>query len=65
MRHLLFLATEGINIEFGGYQINTFLKAVYMKNGKDIKSLCFRAVSYIIKKALVIFGDQKLLKKKR
>ena len=65
MRCLLFLTTEGVDIEFSGHQMNVFLKAVYMKDGKDIKSLCFRAVSYIIKRAFVIFGDQKLLKKEK
>ena len=65
MRRPLFLATEGVDIEFGGHQMNTFLKAVYVKDGKDIKSLYFGAVFYIIKRALIIFGDQKLLKKGR
>ena len=45
--------------------MNTFLKAVYVKDGKDIKSLYFGAVSHMIERALVIFGDQKLLKKGR
>ena len=57
MRRPLFLAIEGVDIKFSGRQINAFLKAVYVKDGKDIKSLCFRAVSHIIKRALVIFGD--------
>ena len=61
----MFLATEGVDIEFSGHQINAFLKAVYVKDRKDIKSLCFGAVSHMIKRALVIFSDQKLLKKGR
>ena len=48
----------------GGHQINDLFKALFVNDGKDILSLCFRVVFRTIKKAPVIVGFRKQRKKK-
>jgi len=59
MKLLLYYFIARENIVFGGKLISVFVKAVFINDGKDIQSLCFRAVFRTIKKGLTITSFQK------